>query len=207
MGYLDNTSVTVDAVLTKLGRERLAQGNLNITKFGLGDDEIDYALYDPSHNLGSAYYGEAIERMPVLEAFTNDTQTLKYRLVSLDKNTQQLPVVSIIETSIVLPTPGQTATVNPITENVTGGNASGYSFTIGNSDIAKLTAIGGTGGTTSTGAPTGLQLQATVNGMSCDITGYQLTQTTTTTLTITGIDTGGSVTIPITVNQDPTLNL
>ena len=43
MGVLDNTSVTVDAILTKKGREKLAkgEGQFRITKFALGDDEID----------------------------------------------------------------------------------------------------------------------------------------------------------------------
>jgi len=50
MGYLDNTSITVDAILTKKGRQKLASGqSLNITKFALGDDEIDYTLYEPAH--------------------------------------------------------------------------------------------------------------------------------------------------------------
>ena len=114
MGYLDNASVTVDAVLTKLGRERLSQGDLDITKFALGDDEINYALYDTAHNLGSAYYGEAIERMPVLEAFTNDPSTLKYKLVTLPKNPQILPVNTVAQSSVTLDT-GQASTITPQT--------------------------------------------------------------------------------------------
>ena len=57
MGYLNNTIVTVDAILTKKGRELLAQGAgaFNITKFALSDDEIDYTLYNPSHPSGSAF--------------------------------------------------------------------------------------------------------------------------------------------------------
>ena len=137
MGYLDNTSVTVDAVLTKLGRERLANGDLDITKFALGDDEIDYDLYDTSHNLGSAYYGEAI-------------------------------------------------------------GAAGKTF------VSKRRTRGATGRTTS-GPATGLKLAATVNGATVTVTAYSLIETTTTTLTVTGIDSGGSVTIPITVNKDPAL--
>ena len=230
MGYLDNTSVTVDAVLTKLGRERLANGELDITKFCLGDDEINYALYDTSHNLGSSYYGEAIERMPILEAFTNDVQSLKYKLVTLPKNTQVLPVITIAQSSVTLARPGNNVTINPQTDNVSGGNASGYSFTIGNSDIVRMNVIGQApespvrsarsvgrvsmrrmysrantatqAGTTATGN----QLAATLNGNSVQLTAYSLTQTTTTTLTVTGLDTGGTVTIPITVNRDTSLD-
>ena len=68
MGYLDNTSTTVDAILTKKGRELLARGGdeFKITKFALGDDEIDYGLWDVNHQLGSNYYGQAIEAMPIV---------------------------------------------------------------------------------------------------------------------------------------------
>ena len=118
MGYLDNTSVTVDAVLTKLGRQRLAEGNLDITKFALADDEVNYALYDTSHNLGTAYYGEAIERMPLLEAFTNDSQALTNKLVTLPKNTQILPVVTTAQSSVSLTNPGQSVIITPQTLNI-----------------------------------------------------------------------------------------
>ncbi len=207
MGYLDNASVTVDAVLTKLGRERLAAGQLNITKFGLGDDEIDYGMYDTSHNLGTAYYGQAIEGLPILEAFTNDTQTLKHRLVTLPKNTQILPVVSVVQTAVTLTTPGQSTTIIPDTANVTGANASGYSFTLSNSDIATMVGNENANQSSAEGGrgPTGYQIATTVSAQSVTLTAYSLVQTTTATLTITGIDTGGSVTIPITVNQDPSL--
>ena len=77
MGYLDNSVVTVDAILTTKGRQLLAQGNFNITQFALSDDEVDYTLYNPSHPSGSAYYGEAIENMPVIEAFPDDQQIMK----------------------------------------------------------------------------------------------------------------------------------
>ena len=232
MGYLDNSSVTVDAVLTKLGREKLSQGNLNITKFCLGDDEIDYKLYDTSHNLGSAYYGEAIERMPVLEAFTSDPSTLKYKLVTLPKNTQVLPVITIAQTAATLDT-SQNITFTPQTKNVTAGNqGSGYSFTIGNSDIVRMTinkgsmqapvsrggespVYGGGGSARRRGkirssgessTATGYQSQYTMNGMSITLIGLSLTTQQTTTLTITGNETGGTVTIPITVNRDTALD-
>jgi hypothetical protein len=79
MGYLNNTVITVDAILTKKGREALARndGSFRITQFALSDDEIDYTLYNPNHPSGSAYYGEAIEGMPLLEAFPDDQQIMK----------------------------------------------------------------------------------------------------------------------------------
>jgi hypothetical protein len=84
MAYLDNTVITVDAVLTKLGRERLSQGgsNINITKWAVSDDEVDYSLYNTAHPLGSDYYANIIESMPVLEAIPDETQALRYKLYS-----------------------------------------------------------------------------------------------------------------------------
>ena len=66
MGYLNNQVITIDAILTNKGRELLAMGDgsFSITQFALGDDEIDYTLYNPTHPSGSAYYGEAIQNMP-----------------------------------------------------------------------------------------------------------------------------------------------
>lgn len=206
MGYLDNTSVTVDAVLTKLGRQRLAEGNLNITKFALSDDEINYALYDTAHSLGTAYYGEAIERMPLLEAFTNDVQALTNKLITLPKNTQTLPVVTVHESAINLTQPNQTVVITPQTFNIEGSNPGGYTFTLGNTDIATIEVGESSTYTRTDGtaipAATGNKLSGTLNGMSVRITSYSITQTQTTTLTVTGIDSGGTVTIPVTVTRD-----
>ena len=91
MAYLDNTEITVDAILTKKGREKLASGEgLNITKFALGDDEIDYTLYEPAHPKGSAYYDAAIKAIPITEASPDETQTLRYKLVTLPKGTTKI---------------------------------------------------------------------------------------------------------------------
>ena len=97
MGYLNNQVVTVDAILTKKGRELLAKGDgsFNITQFALSDDEVDYTLYNPNHPSGSAYYGEAIENMPLLEAFPDETQMMKYKLVSLNRGTSTMPILQL----------------------------------------------------------------------------------------------------------------
>ena len=83
MGYLNNSVVTVDAILTTKGRELLARGDgsFRITQFALSDDGIDYTLYNPTHPSGSAFYGQALENMPLLEAFPETTQNLRYKLV------------------------------------------------------------------------------------------------------------------------------
>jgi len=95
MGFLDNSGdIILDAVLTDLGRKRLAEGDFSITQFALGDDEINYTLYNPSHASGSAYYDLEIIQTPVLESFTNNTSTMKSRLITLtDNNLLYLPVI------------------------------------------------------------------------------------------------------------------
>ncbi len=80
MAFLDNSGdIILDAVLTDTGRLRLAQGDgsFKISKFALGDDEINYELYNKNHPSGSAYYDAEILQTPVLEAFTNNTSFLK----------------------------------------------------------------------------------------------------------------------------------
>lgn len=95
MGYLDNSTITVDAILTKRGRELLAmgrgEGGFEITQFALADDEIDYDLWNPAHPLGSAYYGTVIENMPVTEAVPDETQSMKYKLITLPRGVAQIP--------------------------------------------------------------------------------------------------------------------
>ena len=97
MAFLDNSGdIILDAVLTDTGRMRLAKGDgsFNITKFALGDDEINYALYDKNHPSGSAYYDIEILQTPVLEAFTNNTSLLKSKLLSISRtNHLYLPII------------------------------------------------------------------------------------------------------------------
>lgn len=97
MAFLDNSGdIILDAVLTDTGRLRLAKGDgsFNITKFALGDDEINYELYDKNNASGSAYYDIEILQTPVLEAFTNNTSLLKSKLLSISRtNLLYLPVV------------------------------------------------------------------------------------------------------------------
>ena len=96
MGYLDNSSITVDAVLTKKGREILKNGgNLNITSFTMSDTGVDYTLWNPDHPSGSANYGEAIENLPMLEASVHAEYNLRNRLISLNQNTVAVPAIQL----------------------------------------------------------------------------------------------------------------
>ena len=106
MGYLDNTTQTVDAIITKKGRELLARGEneFKVTKFALGDDEIDYSLWDVTHPNGTSAYGSAIENLPLLEAIPDENQIMRYKLVTLPKDTAKLPVVTLPQSSFTFTT-------------------------------------------------------------------------------------------------------
>ena len=83
MGYLNNTSRVLDAILTKKGREILSSGgDFAVTKFALGDDEIDYSLWDTTHTNGTDYYGAVIDNLPALEPFNDPSEIMKYKLVT-----------------------------------------------------------------------------------------------------------------------------
>lgn len=220
MGYLNNNLITIDAILTKKGRELLAKndGSFRITQFALSDDEIDYTLYNPSHPSGSAYYGEAIQNMPLLEAFPDETQIMKYKLVTLPRGTSKMPVLDIGYQSIVIKQ-GASLSITPQTLNYIGGNtneSSGYTFTI--SDVRLLTTFDGVGinksqksNTTST-STFGTNVSKTTIGNTLNIkattvnTLFGYNTALYATLTITGRDSGARLSIPLTITK-PTLNM
>ena len=121
MGYLDNSSITVDAILTKRGRELLSRndGSFKITQFALGDDEIDYTLFNENHPNGSQYSGEAIENMPLLEAFPDENNIMLHKLITLPRGTSKLPIVTANVPKITLSI-GSTFLLNPTTLNFNG---------------------------------------------------------------------------------------
>ena len=96
MGYLDNSSITVDAILTKKGRELLARndGSFNITQFALADDEIDYGLFNENHPNGSQYSGEAIENMNLIEAIPDENNIMRSKLISL-QGVSVIPYITV----------------------------------------------------------------------------------------------------------------
>lgn len=215
MAYLSSTSLVTDCILTAKGRELLSKGQFNITQFSLGDDEIDYSLWNTDHPLGSAYYGIVIENLPITEAVPDETQNLKYKLVTLPRRTVRLPQISVPQTSFTL-SPGQSITITPQTINYTQGNTTfGYSFTLADSDVCSMyvgeTAPGqqysGTGNTIPAPMSESEIGQAlTVNGKSVVITANMLQLAArSTTLTIVGNETGGRIVVNITVRKQ-TLN-
>ena len=216
MGYLNNSVVTVDAILTKKGRELLAKGDgsFRITQFALADDEIDYTLYNPTHPSGSSYYGEALENMPLLEAFPNETQIMKYKLVTLPRGTSKMPVLDLGYGSITLKQ-GATLSITPQTLNYLGGNqtfeTSGYTAII--SDVRLFNTFNGVG--VNTEAATAANSTTTIGtNVSKTVVGTTINLTATTintlfgnntqlqaTLTVVGRDSGARLTIPVTVTK------
>jgi hypothetical protein len=139
MAYIDNQSITVDAVLTKKGRELLAKnGNLNITSFALADDEVDYTLYEPNHPNGSAFYDIALRNTPVFEPLTDETQVMKYKLVTLNQGVTAIPVISIAQDKILV-TKDYTGDIiiSPST-NPAYNLQAGYTAILGNKNVGTL---------------------------------------------------------------------
>ena len=218
MGYLNNTVVTVDAILTDTGRQLLAQndGQFRITQFALADDEIDYTLYNPNHPSGSAYYGQAIDNMPLLEAFPQSTQTMKYKLVTLPRGTAKMPILDLGYSAIVIKQ-GASLAITPQTLNYLGGNTyetAGYTATI--SDVRLFSTFEGVGINTPAVQALNLSNQITTLGTSVSrtVVGTTINMRATTvntlfgsqtslqcTLTVEGRDSGARLTIPVTVTQ------
>jgi hypothetical protein len=218
MGYLNNTSVVVDAILTDKGRQLLAQndGSFQITQFSLSDDEVDYTLYNPNHPSGSAFYGEAIENMPIIQAFPEANEIMKYKLITLPRGTAKLPVVTVGYNTIILKQ-GASLSLTPQTLNYLGATStfeqSGYVATIG--DVRTMSAFNGVGINTtsatalnSTGTTTvGTNVSKTVIGTTINLTATTVntlfgTNTTLyTTLTVIGRDSGARLFIPVQIQQ------
>ena len=218
MGYLNNQVVTVDAILTKKGRELMAQndGSFQITQFSLADDEIDYTLYNPTHPSGSSFYGEAIDNMPLLEAFPTETQIMKYQLTTLPRGTAKLPVLDLGYSAITLKQ-GASLAITPQTLSYLGNSqafeTSGYSATI--SDVRLLGTYSGIGINTTAAVNANTNATVTIGtNVSKTIIGTQINLRATTvntlfgvnatlsaTLTVVGLDSGARLTIPITITK------
>ena len=219
MSFLNNQLVTIDAVLTKKGRELMARndGSFQITQFALADDEIDYTLYNPNHPSGSAFFGEAIEKMPLLQAFTDETQNLKYKLVTLPRGTSKLPVLNLGYTTVTL-RQSAALTITPQTLNYLGAvstfEPSGYLMTVGDSRFLSTFTGAGIDNTalgTDITVPnsSGASLSQSQIGTSFSLIATTINTlfgttalpgaTITTTLTCIGRDSGARITIPLTI--------
>ena len=216
MSYLSSTSVIVDAILTKKGRELLARnnGSFQITQFSLSDDEIDYTLYNPNHPSGSAFYGEAIEAMPILQAYPNDQEIMKYKLITLPRGTAKLPILDIGYQAIQL-RQGASLSITPQTLNYLGATStyeqSGYVATIG--DVRTMSSFNGLGINTAeatalnTTTTIGTNVSKTVIGTTINLTATTLNtlfgtnSTLYTTLVVVGRDSGARLSIPVNITK------
>ena len=216
MGYLDSSTITVDAILTKRGRELIARndGSFKITQFALGDDEIDYTMFNENHPNGSQYSGEAIENMSIIEAIPDENHIMRHKLITLDRGTSVIPFIdagiNIIKLAI-----GGTFSLTPKTLNYNGvttglAEPNGYNYTI--ADRRLVSRFSGVGGQQTPRARMAAPYSTTavgesVNGQGLSITGISATslfgsnEKLLTTLTIEGRNTGARLTIPLEVSK------
>ena len=212
MGVLDNTTITVDAILTKKGRELLAQGEgkFKITKFALADDEIDYGLYDITHPNGSNFYGQAIENMNLLEAIPNQTLAVKYFLTNNPgQSSGNSPILTLTGPSTIK------ATKSGIYTSTTDNFANElYDFALSSTQYATITrGVGGgdiipvgdltrEGRYSSGGGSTSSSIRGTsvtIRAKSKAVLGNQDRQVI---LTATGVDSGKVETLTINLQRD-----
>ena len=209
MGFLNNTTITIDAILTKRGRELLARGRneFKVTKFSLADDEVDYRLWDVTHPNGTNYYGAVIENMPLLEPVPDETQVLKYKLVTLPKDTSRLPLLDIAIGTFLFAQggSGNGEGVAPGTLNSTDAEE-GYTFIVHDTAVARLSVETAAPSPTAPLIPLTLSDEEITNsqnasGLSARIHPKVFTSPSQkqTQLTIVGNQTGATATITVKV--------
>ena len=185
MGFLDNSSITVDAILTKRGREILSEGgDLAIVKFALSDEEVDYTLYDVTHPNGTDSYGAVIENMSLLEATPNRTNFRSF-LVNQSLAGAQVNVDTLNYSNVDT---NSNISINPVT---IGAPAEQYSFTIENTNIVKFS-----------GTPDAV----TLTGDTATLVAQSISTAATTTITIIGMQSGIVNVVTVSVKADPASN-
>ena len=210
MGFLNNTTITIDAILTKRGRELLARGRneFTVTKFSLADDEIDYRLWDTTHPNGTNYYGAVIENMPLLEPVPDETQVLKYKLVTLPKETSRLPILDVNVPSLIFSQGGGNGEVlSPGTLNSTDAEE-GYTFIVHDTSVVDITVQQAAPSPTAPLIPLTLSDEEITNsknvsGLSARILPkiFSTPAQKSTQITIVGNQTGATATITATVSK------
>lgn len=222
MGYLNKATITVDAILTNRGRELLAQagrGGLQITKFAVADDEVDYGLYNTAHPEGSEYYGSIIENMPVLEATPDEQQIMRYKLVSLNNTTEfgntfvqsngtiLIPQITGFENQTLTSAPGQPEYTFRVATNPQF--AENYVLVVANANLFKIYAGEQTSNQTPLNTESTINANGSItlkfNGGAAGATAPLFTiqkivnKTGVTTATLFGEKTGATKSITITV--------
>ena len=209
MGYLDKSTVTVDAILTKRGRQLLAQGDgsFQIAKFAVADDEINYDLWDVNHTKGTAYYGQAIENMPMVEAVPAEDKVMKYKLMTLPKNTLVIPTMTTapanevnLSTGTAGSTPFQDITINIFPSTITANQ-----FNIYVSDVSVCFIGNGTEAQTIGSKNYVINNNSANAGGSFRIQARTLVEAKTTTVTVASVNTGNVVQLQVNVAANPAL--
>ena len=220
MGYLDNSSITVDAILTKRGRELLARndGSFQITQFALGDDEVDYSLFNENHPNGTQYSAEAIENMPLIEAMPDGANSMNSKLITLARGASAIPyIVSSYPSTGIALSQGSSATLDPTTYNLADNNQANneeYIFTILDNRLRETFTATGQTNATPVAAIQNFSNLATAESVQWFVLNIQATvsnalfSTTTTSRTtsiiVEGVSSGARLTIPLTVNSTTT---
>ena len=185
MGFLDNSTITVDAILTKRGREILSQGgNFKISKFALSDEEIDYSLYDTTHPNGTDSYGAVIENISLLEASPNKTEFKSF----LVNTTLAGAKLTVSATSYSDLDKGATVTIEPVTTGQFKGEM--YNFIIDNTSIVGINSEN-------------VRTSFTAKILSLVAKSFRTPSTgATAAIKVTGMDSALTTTITINVNAD-----
>ena len=209
MGYLNSTAITVDAILTKKGRELIAKGQgFNITQFAVADDEVDYSLWNVAHPLGSNFYGSAIEALPVTEAVPDETQAMRYKLVTLPRGTKTIPLITMNVTNIILTFGQNGISITPSTTNGLNGTGFGYTAILFDSTAGTLVGTGLPVTAFDPSIPASLTELSTAyavvaKGLQFTLSPKDVAAQITTVLTVIGNQTGAAVSIPVVVNPKP----
>lgn len=192
MGFLDNSSITVDAILTKIGRKRISDGSFKVSKFSLSDEEIDYTLYDVTHPNGTDAYGTAIENMNLLEAVSNRTG-FNSHLVNQTISGAKIKLASLTFPNL------ETGDQVPLKPSTEGAPAENYSFVVENTGIAAFVNPSGTASNVYTGTIASAA-QATLIAQNF----ANPSPTATTNVRVSGLTSGLTAIITLTVRATPT---
>jgi hypothetical protein len=223
MAYLDNTTITVDAVLTKKGRERLGQGRdaFNITKFAVSDDEVDYSLYNTAHPLGTNYYSNIIESMPVLEAIPDESQTMRYKLTSLTVGLKRVPILkgagmsnqsleAGTDTWVIEPNTVLFGTAGSVDDKASFDQVQGYTLILFDEEAATVnitrpldTAANYIVPNTTVSSVANFSTTTVKAGHAFEIVPKEVTVTRNTKVTIFGNESGVTKTLTLTVTKPP----
>ena len=178
MGFLDNSTTTVDAILTTRGRELLSSGEgLNITKFALSDEEVDYTLFDVTHPNGTDSYGSVIENMNLLEAIPN-RRTFNSFLVDIPLTGAGIVVSNLTNSNIA---GGAVVPLSPTSEG-----DDNFVFTISNTNVIRFQ---------------GSALSRSVRRPNVTLLAQKITESATATVSILGVNTGLTSIVSVQVNK------